>query len=69
MRERQFVTFIAKQALHAKFGDKEKDKPKLFLETICLRIGNVGCSNIWCQSKVVVFIVENAIKGEEVGHS
>ncbi len=36
---------------------------------MCLRIEKAGCPKWWCQSKDVVFIVEKAVKGEEVGHS
>jgi hypothetical protein len=52
-----------------KSGDKKKDKPKWLLEIIYLRIDKVWCPNLICQSKEVVFIMENEIKGKEVSHS
>ena len=60
---------LQRQALHEKSEDKDEDKPKSLVETICLRIGKARCPKQWSQSKAVVFIVEKAIKGEEVGHS
>lgn len=60
---------LQRQALQEKSEDKDEDKPKALRETICLRIGKAGCPKRWCQSMVVVLMVERASKGEEVGHS
>ena len=51
------------QALQLKDKDEGRDKSKLKLKTMCLRIKDDGCLNLWCHSDEVVLALEKPIKG------
>ena len=51
------------QALQLKDKDEGLDKSKLKLKTMCLRIKDDGCLNLWCHSDEVVLALEKPIKG------
>ena len=61
------------QVLQLKDKDRWLDKSKLKLLTMCLRIEDDGCPNLWCHKDEVVLILEKVIKGEDltekIGHS
>ena len=60
------MTFIALTGITIKDKVKRLDKPKWKLETMCLRIKDDGCPNLWCHLDEVVLTLEKVIKGEDL---
>ena len=52
--------------MELKDKDKRLDKSKLNLETMCPRIEDDGCSNLWCHLDKVVLTLKKTIKGEDL---
>lgn len=60
---------LHRQASHEKLDVKVEEKPSLLLETICFRMGKVGCPNLWCHSNKDVLMLEKASNGGDTGNS
>ena len=67
--EWQFMAFITVTSIVRKLGDIEESRPSLLLETMCFRMEKAGWPNRWYHSDEEVLMLENAISGDDTGHS